>query len=145
MTGVCSTRNVELVRSLGAKEVIDYTREDPTASRNAYDVVFDAVAVGSFGAYRKALRPGGVYSTTVLGPRALIAMAFNPLRRSGRRAHTMIGKPDNVHEGLCELRDLFVGGSLRSVIEMKLPLEEVEEGHRRYETGRTRGKIVLTI
>ncbi len=143
--GVCSTRNEELVRSLGAIEIIDYTHDDPTAVRDAYDVVFDAVAVGSYGAYRKALRPGGVYSTTVLGPRALVAMALNPLRRSGRRAHTMIGSSENVHEDLCTLRDLFVEGSMRSVIERQLPLEEIAEAHRHYETGHTRGKLVLTV
>jgi NADPH2:quinone reductase len=145
VTGVCSTRNEELVRSLGAKDVIDYTHQDPTAGHNAYDVVFDAVAAGSFGEYRKALRPGGVYSTTVLAPRAIIAMALNPLRRSGRRAHTMIGNAENVHNDLSTLRDLFLEGALRSVIERQLPLEEVAEAHRHYETGHTRGKIVLTV
>jgi len=145
VTGVCSSRNEELVRSLGAKQVIDYNLEDPTARRRAYDVVFDAVAAGSFGAYKKTLRPGGIYSTTVLGPRALIAMALNPLRRSGRRAHTMIGGADNVQEDLSILRDLFLAGSLRSVIERQFPLEEIAEAHRHYETGHTIGKLVLTV
>jgi NADPH2:quinone reductase len=145
VTGVCSRQNEELVRSLGAKEVIDYTQDDPTVARNAYDVVFDAVAAGSFGAYQKTLRPGGVYSTTVLGPRALTAMALNPLRRSGRRSHTMIGNADDVHEHLSTLRDLFLEGSLRSVIERQFPLEEVAEAHRHYETGHTIGKLVLTV
>ena len=144
VTGVCSTRNIELVNSLGADEVIDYTRHDPTDARDAYDVVFDTVAVGSFGAYRKALRPGGVYSTTVIKPGVLVAMALNHLRPSRRRAHTMMGSGDP-QEGLGTLRDLFIEGSLRSVIELQLPLERVVEGHRHYETGRTRGKIVLTM
>jgi len=145
VTGVCSTRNEELVRSLGAKEVIDYTHADPTAARDAYDVVFDAVAVGSFGVYQKTLRPGGVYSTTVLSPRALVSMAFNRLRRSGRRAHTMIGSSDNVREDLSTLRDLFLAGSIRSVIERQFPLEDIAEAHRHYETGHTIGKLVLTV
>ncbi|MDH3262031.1 MAG: NAD(P)-dependent alcohol dehydrogenase [Acidimicrobiia bacterium] len=144
VTGVCSTRNVELVNSLGADEVIDYTRDDPTDARDAYDVIFDTVAVGSFGAYRGALRPGGVYSTTVMKPGVLVAMALNPLRRSGRRAHFMVGSGDP-QEGLGTLRDLFIEGALRSVIELQLPLQQVVEGHRLYETGRTRGKIVLTV
>ena len=144
VTGVCSTRNVELVNSLGADEVIDYTRDDPTDARDTYDVIFDTVAVGSFGAYRRALRPGGVYSTTVLKPGVLIAMALNRLRRSGRRAHTMVGSGDP-QEGLGTLRDLFIEGALRSVIELQLPLQQVVEGHRLYETGRTRGMIVLTV
>lgn len=144
VTGVCSTRNVELVQSLGAKEVIDHTRDDPTAARGAYDVIFDAVAVSTFGAYRRALRPGGIYSNTNMKPRVLIAMALNPLRRSGKRAHTMVGSTDT-QKDLSTLRDLFLEGSLRSVIEMELPLEQVVEGHRHYETGHTRGKIVLTV
>jgi NADPH:quinone reductase-like Zn-dependent oxidoreductase len=144
VTGVCSTRNVELVNSLGADEVIDYTREDPSDARDAYDVIFDTVAVGSFGAYRRALRSGGVYSTTVIRPGVLVAMAFNPLRPSRRRAHTMMASGDP-QEGLGTLRDLFIEGSLRSVIELQLPLGRVVEGHRHYETGHTRGKIVLTV
>lgn len=144
VTGVCSTANMELVHSLGADEVIDYTRDDPTDARDAYDVIFDTVAVGSFGAYRRALRPGGVYSTTVIGPKVLVAMALNPLRPSRRRAHTMMGSGDP-QEGLGVLRDLFIEGSLRSVIELQLPLERVVEGHHHYETGHTRGKIVLTV
>jgi NADPH2:quinone reductase len=144
VTGVCSTRNMELVRSLGAGEVIDYTCDDPTDARDAYDVIFDTVAVGSFGAYRRALRPGGVYSTTVIGPSVLVAMAFNPVRPSRRRAHTMMGSGDP-QEGLSVLRDLFIEGSLRSVVEQTLPLERVVEGHHHYETGHTRGKIVLTV
>ena len=144
VTGVCSTRNVELVNSLGADEVIDYTRDDPTNPRDGYDVIFDTVAAGSFGAYREALRPGGVYSTTVLKPGVLVAMALNRLRRSGRRAHTMVGSGEP-QEGLGTLRDLFLAGALRSVIDLQLPLQQVVESHRLYETGRTRGKIVLTV
>lgn len=144
VTGVCSTPNVELVRSLGADEVIDYTRDDPAARRSAYDVIFDAVAVASFGAYRGALRSGGIYSTTVVKPRALVAVALNPLRRSRKRAHTMIAKADT-REGLATLRDLVLEGSLRSVIELQLPLDQVAEAHRRYEIGHTRGRIVLTV
>lgn len=98
----------------------------------------------SFGAYRRALRPGGVYSTTDLKPGVLVAMALNPLRRSGRRAHTMVGSGDP-QEGLGTLRDLFLEGALRSVIELQLPLQQVVEGHRLYESGRTRRKIVLTV
>ena len=144
VTGVCSTHNADLVHSLGAKEVIDYTQDDPTEAPDAYDVIFDAVAAGSFGAYKRALRPGGIYSNTVLGPRVLAGMTLNPLRRSGRSAHTMIASGDP-QEGLATLRDLFIEGSLRSVIERTLPLEDVTEAHRHYETGHTVGKIVLTV
>ncbi|MDF1597185.1 MAG: NAD(P)-dependent alcohol dehydrogenase [Acidimicrobiia bacterium] len=144
VTGVCSTHNADLVHSLCAKAVIDYTRDDPTKAPEAYDVIFDAAAAGSFGAYKKALRPGGIYSNTVLGPRVLAAMALNPLRRSGRRAHTMIASGDP-REDLATLRDLFVEGLLRSVVERTLPLEDVAEAHRHYETGHTVGKIVLTV
>ena len=144
VTGVCSTRNVELVESLGADEVIDYTVTDPTIMRDAYDVIFDAVAAGSFHAYAKTLRPGGVYSTTVVTPAILAAIALNPLRRSARRAHTAIPAGDP-REDLETLRDLVYKGSVRPVIERQFPLDEVVEAHHLYETGRTRGKIILTL
>lgn len=144
VTGVCSTANVELVRSLGAEEVIDYTREDPTARRASYDVVFDTVAAGSFRRYRPTLRPGGVYSTTVATPGILAAMAFNPLRRSRRRAHYMFAK-GTPRDDLPPLIDLARQGTLRPVIQETLPLEQAAEAHRHYETGHTRGKIVLTV
>ncbi|NOY55673.1 MAG: NAD(P)-dependent alcohol dehydrogenase [Actinobacteria bacterium] len=143
VTGVCSTRNMDLVRSLGADDVIDYTRNDPTDRRNAYDVIFDTVAVGSFGAYREALRPGGVYSTTVARPGVLAGMALNPLRPSRRRVHFMMagGIP---RDDLQPVVDLAATGSLKSVIELQLPLDRTVAAHRHYETGHTRGKIVVT-
>ncbi|NIA25683.1 MAG: zinc-binding dehydrogenase [Gammaproteobacteria bacterium] len=144
VTGVCSTRNMDLVRSLGADDVIDYTRDDPTARRNAYDVIFDTVAAGSFGAYREALRPGGVYSTTVAGLGVLAGMALNPLRPSRRRVHFMMagGIP---RDSLQPVVDLAAEGSLKSIIELQLPLDRTVAAHRHYETGHTRGKIVVTV
>ncbi|MCP3974152.1 MAG: NAD(P)-dependent alcohol dehydrogenase [bacterium] len=143
VTAVCSEENVALVKSLGADDVIDYTHEDPTKRRDAYDVVFDAVAAGSFGRYRRTLRRGGIYSTTVMKPRALMAMALNPFRPSRRRAHTMIASGD-AHQALSHLRDLCERGELHSIIEVELPFQLAAMGHRRYETGHTTGKIVLT-
>lgn len=143
VTAVCSQENADLVKSLGADAVIDYAREDPAKRRDAFDVVFDAVAAGSFGRYRKALRHGGVYSTTVAKPGALLAMALNPFRPSRRRALTMTASGD-AHEALTHLVDLCNEGALHSVIEVELPFQLAAMGHRRYEAGHTTGKIVLT-
>jgi NADPH:quinone reductase-like Zn-dependent oxidoreductase len=146
VTGVCSTANVELVRSLGADEVVDYTAADFTAQREAYDVVFDAVGKSSFGRCRRALRPGGAYLTTVPGLPALlqartrhagdrrVVLAFTGLRPAADKARDM-----------ALLLELTVAGGIMPVIDRTWPLAEAAEAHRHVDTGRKRGVVVLTV
>lgn len=143
VVGVCGSEGVDLVRSLGADKVIDYTSDDPTSAHEDYDVVFDAVAAGSFGQYRQALKPGGTYSTTVATPAILLNMALNRFRSSGRRAHFMMAGTVP-HDDLQPIVALASEGSLKSIVDLELPLDHVAEAHRHYELGHTKGKIVLT-
>ena len=142
VTGVTSTRNLELVRSLGADRVIDYTTEDFTAADSAYDVVFDTVGKSSFARCRAALKPEGIYLTPV--PSLSSAM----LRKSGRRARfsaTGLRPPAQKARDLQQLVDWVLAGRMKTVIECEFGLNEIADAHAHVETGRKVGSAVLRI
>jgi NADPH:quinone reductase-like Zn-dependent oxidoreductase len=122
VTGVCSTANLELVRSLGASQVIDYTREDFTQSGATYDVVFDAVGKLLPAQGKKALKPGGVY--------------INVLADSDG---------GNKLENLLVLKGLVEAGKIKPVIDRVYPLEQIVEAHRYVDTGHKKGNVVITV
>lgn len=122
VTGVCSGRNLDLVRSLGAETVIDYTQEDFTQRGDTYDVIFDAVAKFPPARARTALKPGGVYLN----------------------AHTSSGRGSPVEE-FAALKDLLAAGKLKPVIDRTYPLDEIVAAHRYVDTGRKKGNVVITV
>lgn len=146
VTGVCSTRNVELVKGLGADHVIDRTSEDFTAGRVAYDAIFDAVGKSSFARCRNVLKPGGVYLTTV--PSLDIMLRKGKANADGKRADILFTglRPDS--EKLSDLRlmaELVATGKLRAVIDRRYPLSEMADAHRYVETGRKVGSVVVDL
>ncbi|MBK8024434.1 MAG: NAD(P)-dependent alcohol dehydrogenase [Chloroflexi bacterium] len=144
VTGVCSTANVELVRSLGADHVIDYTQTDFTRTGQTYDVIFDAVGKSTFGKCKRALKPRGQYLTTV----PTLSMASAVLRTAlfGRRkAKFTTAGLKQTKARLTELADLFAAGKLRAVIDRRYPLDQVPEAHRYVDTGRKRGNVIITV
>jgi NADPH:quinone reductase-like Zn-dependent oxidoreductase len=145
VTGVCSTRNVALVRSLGADHVIDYTREDFTAAAGAYDVVFDAVGKSSFARARGCLKPGGAYLTTV--PSFAIAghMLVKPRGYRAKLATTGLRPEAEKRRDMQLLSELAAAGKLRAVIDRHYPLEAIAEAHRYVETGRKVGSVVIEV
>ena len=146
VTGVCSTANVELVRSLGADEVIDYTAADFTAARDAYDVVFDAVGMSSFRRTRRALRRPGIYLTTVPSLAILVQMLVT--RRAARRAgiaFTGLRTAPDKAKDLALLMRLLESRELRPVIDRRFALTELGEAHRLVDSGRKRGAVVVSV
>lgn len=147
VTGVCSATNAELVRSLGADEVIDYATADFTRAQARYDVVFDAVGKSSFGRCRRTLKPGGVFLTTVPSPTVLLQMLWT--RWLGRRraviAFTGLRRPREKAKDLALLIELVEAGDIRPVIDRRLSLAQTAEAHRYVDTGRKRGAVVVSV
>ena len=143
VTGVCSTRNIELVKSLGADRVIDYTREDFTQNGEMYDVIFDMVpGRSSFARYKGSLKPNGLYLAGAGGVKEMAQMAWTGITRGKKVIAGMA--PDRV-EDLVFLKELLEAGKLKPVIDRRYPLEQTAEAHRYADTGRKRGSVVITV
>jgi NADPH:quinone reductase-like Zn-dependent oxidoreductase len=144
VTGVCDTKNVEIVRSLGAHEVIDYTREEFAGASERYDVVFDAVGKTSFGRCKRSLKSGGVYVETDLG-----FLWQNPilvlLTRWIGDKRVLIPIPRYAKKDVLFLKELIEAGKYRAVIDRRYPLEQVAEATRYVETEQKTGNVVLTV
>ena len=144
VTAVCTTTNVELVRSLGADDVIDYLQEDFTKNGSTYDVVFDAVGKHSFRRARGSLKPGGVFIETDLGfmwhvpPLALLSRWIGDKR-------VTIPLPTYSKENVLLLGELADAGRFRPVIDRTYPLEDVVEATRYVETEQKTGNVVLIV
>jgi NADPH:quinone reductase-like Zn-dependent oxidoreductase len=144
VTAVCNTKNVELVASLGADQVIDYTQEDFTKNGETYDVVFDAVGKHSFRRCRRSLKPGGIYIETDLGFLWHVPILALLTRRIGNKRVTL-PVPRYTKEDVLFLKELIEAGKYRAVIDRHYPLEDVVEATRYVETGQKTGNVVLTV
>jgi len=152
VTGVCSTKNLDLVRSLGADHVIDYTKEDFTKSDQRYDVVLDNVANHSLREFRRILTPTGKYVMIGGGgvnEQGLIGMLARPLKAMvlskfvGQQMGMMMAEMNQ--KDLTVLADMMQSGKLKAVIDRTYKLSEVPEAIRYVEEGHARGKVVITV
>ena len=142
MTGVCSTTNLEMVKSLGADQVIDYTKEDFTKSGKTYDVIFDAVHKSSFLRCKNSLRDKGLYLVTMPSLAFLLqtiwtSIVGNKKIKNGSRLATV--------EDLLFFNELFEAGKLKVVIDRRYPLEQIAEAFRYVEKGHKKGNVVITV
>jgi NADPH:quinone reductase-like Zn-dependent oxidoreductase len=141
VTGVCSTRNLDLVRSLGADHVIDYTQEDFTQSEQRYDLILDIVANRSVSDYMRALSPKGIYAAIAFNPSALF---LGPLiSMTGSKKVVQFSHKPNVKD-LVFMKELLEAGKVVPVIDRRYPLSEVAEALRYYGEGHPSGKVVIT-
>ena len=144
VTAVCDTKDVELVRSLGAREAVDRLREDFTQNGKTYDVIFDAVGKHSFRRCRRSLKPGGIYISMDLGFMYHVPLLALVTRFVGsKRATVGIGRYRK--EDLLLVRELVETGKYRPVIDRTYELDEIVEAARYVETGQKTGNVVLRV
>ena len=142
VTAVGNTPNLDLLRSLGADRVIDYTVEDFTQDHEQYDFIFDAVGKSSFGKCEHLLKPGGVYISSELGPNAenpFLAM-WTPVR-GGKQVRFPL--PTDRGGSITFIRKLLEEGKFRPVIDRRYPLEEIAEAYRYVLTGQKTGNVII--
>ena len=147
VTGVCSTANVELVKSLGAHKVIDYTKEDFTRNGQTYDIIFDAVGKRSFSRCKNSLTQNGIYVTTVPMLDFLLGVLLTSKSKGKKAAFVAPGlrSSSDKAKDLNFLKELIEAGKLKSVIDRRYPLEQIVEAHRYVEQGHKKGNVILTL
>jgi NADPH:quinone reductase-like Zn-dependent oxidoreductase len=147
VTGVCSGANAELVKSLGADRVIDYTKEDFTATGEKYDVIFDTVGKTTFSRCRKALSDNGVFLEAAVGLSVLPAVVASSLfgRKKAVIAATGLRPPAEKIKDLDFLRELLEAAKFKAAIDRKYTLEQIVEAHRYVDTGHKKGNVILAV
>lgn len=148
VTGVCSTRNLDLVRSIGADYVIDYTKEDFTRNGKQYDLIYDAVGNRSVMAYQRALSPNGrcvIAGFTTL-PRLFEHIIVGGLvSKIGSKTIGLMGTAQTNQKDLLVIKELLESGKVKAVIDKRFPLSETAEAIRYLESMRARGKVIITV
>ena len=147
VTGVCSTANVDLVKSLGADKVIDYKKEDFTKAGETYDIIFDSVGKSSFSQAKNSLKPDGIYLTTTISLTILLQMLWTSKVGSRKAKIVFAGlRSANEKNGyLTLLLELVKAGKFKPVVDRSYPLEQIADAHRYVDTGRKKGNVVITV
>ncbi|MFC1998302.1 NAD(P)-dependent alcohol dehydrogenase [Chloroflexota bacterium] len=142
VTAVCSTPNLEMVKSLGADEVIDYIAQDFTETGATYDLIFDAVAKSSFSKCKGSLNKGGIYLSTVITWGLLFKMLWTKMI-GNKKAKFGIG--NTKHGDIDFMKKLIEAGEVRAIIDRTYRLEQLVEAHTYAEQGHVKGKVVITV
>jgi len=147
VTGVCSTRNVGLVKSLGADLVIDYTKKDFTKAGKKYDVVYDTVGKSSYSKSKSILSGSGLYVSPVLKFSLLLKMIWTSLfsKKKAKFSATGLHSDEDLRKQLAELVTIFKEGKLKTVIDRQYPLEKVAEAHTYIASGHKKGNVVIIV
>ena len=147
VTGVCSSANLEWVKSLGADHVIDYTQEDFTQNGKTYDIIFDTVGKRSFSECKASLTDEGIYLATVPTP-AMMLQTLRPAKSGVMKVRFVAAGLRSAKEkikDLAFLTELIEAGKITSVIDRVYPLEQMAEAHRYVEKGHKKGNVVITV
>jgi NADPH:quinone reductase-like Zn-dependent oxidoreductase len=142
VTGVCSTSKIDYVKSLGADQVIDYTKEDFIKNGQTYDVIFDTVGKSSVLRSKRSLKKEGFYLFTTFGLPKLIPFLWLNLTSSQK---VIMGLVEESSDDLLFLKELIEEGKIKSVVDKRYPMEQAAEAHRYVETGRKKGQVVITV
>ena len=142
VTGVCSTKNIELVKSLGADKVVDYTKEDFTRTGYAYDIIFDTIGKSSFTDCKKALKSHGKYVATLMTFNVIL---HSILTKLGNNKKVIFAMSLNKTEALNFIRTLIEEGKLKTIIDKQYPLEELGEAHAYVEKGHKKGNVTISV
>ncbi|MDP5274876.1 NAD(P)-dependent alcohol dehydrogenase [Chengkuizengella axinellae] len=147
VTGVCSTQNLELVKSLGTDKVIDYTKEDFTKNGKTYDVIFDTVGKSSFTRCKSSLNQRGVYLSTVLTFPIMFQMLWTSKigRKKAMITFTGLRSTSEKTKDLLFLKELIEEGKLKSVIDRYYQMDQIAEAHRYVEKGHKKGNVPITL
>lgn len=147
VTGVCSTKNVEMVKALGADAVVDYTKEDFTKTGQTYDIIYDTIGKSSFSHCKPALTAKGVYLSPVLKMPLLAQMLITSIAGSKKAKFSATGmRPaSELRVLLQELKEMMEAGSLTTIMDTSYPLEQTAEAHRYVETGRKKGNVTIVV
>lgn len=147
VTGVCSTTNLEWVKKLGADNVIDYTKDDFTETRQAYDIIFDTVGKISFSYCKSSLKQKGVFLESGIGfgiiPQVIWTLMFNG--KKVRIAATGLRLPNERTKDLIFLKELMETGKIKPVIDSHYSLEQISEAHSYVDKGHKKGNVVITL
>ena len=143
VTGVCSTTNAELVKSLGADKVIDYTKEDFTKNGQTYDIIFDTIGKSPFSGCVKSLKQKGIYLRAVHMKLSAIVRGLWTSMTSSRKV--IGGVATERKENLNFLKELIETGTLKPVIDRRYPLEQIAEAHKYVDKGHKKGNIAITV
>jgi NADPH:quinone reductase-like Zn-dependent oxidoreductase len=142
VSGVCSTPRLELVKSLGADKVIDYTKEDFTTSGETYDLIFDILGKSSFSRCKSSLKKNGRYLLASFKMRQLFQMLWTKIKGSKK---VICALATDKTEDLIFIKELVEAGKIKSVIDRRYPLEQTAEAHRYVEKGLKKGHVVITL
>lgn len=147
VTGVCSTRNVGLVKSLGADHVIDYTKKDFTKVDEKYDVIYDTVGKSSFSKSKNILTESGLFISPVLKFSLILQMMRTSMfsKKKAKFSATGLLKESELRELFAELLEIFKEGKLKTVIDRQYPLEKVAEAHTYVASGHKKGNVVIIV
>ncbi|MFC2045911.1 NAD(P)-dependent alcohol dehydrogenase [Chloroflexota bacterium] len=147
VTGVCSTTNLEMVKSLGADKVIDYTTEDFTKSGQTYDIIFDTVGKSSFSRCKSSLKQKGNYLTAAAPLTIFPQMLWTSKIGSKKAMIVLTGllPSSEKTKNLVFLKELIEAGKIEAVIDRRYPLEQTAEAHRYVEKGHKKGNVVITM
>jgi NADPH:quinone reductase-like Zn-dependent oxidoreductase len=142
VTGVCSTTNLEMVKSLGADKVIDYTQEDFSKSGETYDIIFDTVGKISFSGCIRSLKKKGIY---LIGNPTLLRIVRGLWASMTSSKKVKFGLATAKNEDLISIKELIEAGKIKSVIDRRYPLEQMAEAHRYVDKGHKKGNVVITV